>query len=171
MGYPGSSGGINYLVGFKEVIRKLNVEINQLPEKSIKGMIKAAALIRYETEHTPPKTPVDLGNLRASWFVVTAKSNPVGSSPTFVGKDASQFGMDHGKAITEQQGIARVQSAKGSEVLIMGYSANYAGFVHEMIGDIEWTREDSGAKWLEEQIKMNEDRILELIATEVKIKK
>jgi len=55
-------------------------------------------------------------------------------------------------------------------VVIFGYSAKYALFVHEMIGPVNWTRKNSGAKWFEYAIKRNVDRILVIIAGRAKIK-
>lgn len=54
-------------------------------------------------------------------------------------------------------------------VVIFGYSANYALFVHEMIGPVNWTRPNSGNKWFEYAIKRNFNRILALIAGRAKI--
>lgn len=54
---------------------------------------------------------------------------------------------------------------------IFGYSANYALYVHEMIGPVTWTRKNSGAKWFEYAIKRNRDRIFFLIANGTKIGK
>lgn len=56
-------------------------------------------------------------------------------------------------------------------VIIFGYSANYALYVHEMIGPINWSRPNSGAKWFEYAIKRNADRVLALIARRSKIKR
>ena len=58
----------------------------------------------------------------------------------------------------------------GQSVIIFGYSANYALYVHEMIGPINWSRSNSGAKWFEYAIKRNYDRILAMIAGRAKIK-
>jgi hypothetical protein len=55
-------------------------------------------------------------------------------------------------------------------VVIFGYSANYALYVHEMIGPVNWSRPNSGAKWFEYAIKRNYNRILALIAGRAKIK-
>lgn len=48
-----------------------------------------------------------------------------------------------------------------------GYSANYALWVHEMVGDINWTREGSGAKWLERSINRNHDVLMQIIAASI----
>lgn len=58
--------------------------------------------------------------------------------------------------------------------LIMGFSANYAVFVHEMIGDagkkINWNRPGSGAKFFEASLKRNTNNILKILAKNTKIK-
>ena len=56
-------------------------------------------------------------------------------------------------------------------VIIFGYSANYALYVHEMIGPVNWSRKNSGAKWFEYAIKRNFNRILAIIAGRAKIKR
>lgn len=56
-------------------------------------------------------------------------------------------------------------------VVVFGYSANYALYVHEMIGPVNWSRPNSGAKWFEYAIKRNSDRILAIIAGRSKVKR
>lgn len=58
--------------GFAEVRTRLNTEIAVIKGKTMVGLINSAILIRRDMEHTSPKVPVDLGNLRASWV-----ANPV----------------------------------------------------------------------------------------------
>jgi hypothetical protein len=58
----------------------------------------------------------------------------------------------------------------GKSVIIFGYSANYALYVHEMIGPVQWTRKSSGPKWFEYAIKRNVNRVLHIIAGRAKIK-
>jgi hypothetical protein len=49
-------------------------------------------------------------------------------------------------------------------VVVFGYSANYALYVHEMIGEVNWTRPNSGNKWFEYAIKRNYNRLIHIIA-------
>ena len=56
-------------------------------------------------------------------------------------------------------------------VIIFGYSANYALYVHEMIGPINWSRPNSGAKWFQHAIYRNVSRILYFIQINAKIGK
>jgi len=56
-------------------------------------------------------------------------------------------------------------------VIIFGYSANYALYVHERLGPTNWSRKNSGAKWFEYAIKRNADRIFHLISKGAKIKR
>jgi len=57
----------------------------------------------------------------------------------------------------------------GQSVIIFGYSANYALYVHEMIGPINWSRPNSGAKWFQYAINRNVSRILYFIQINAKI--
>lgn len=57
----------------------------------------------------------------------------------------------------------------------MGFSANYAIYVHEMLDDsnskvaINWNREGSGPKFFQKALERNYDKILEIIAGRTKI--
>lgn len=53
--------------------------------------------------------------------------------------------------------------------LIMGFSANYAAFIHEMV-DAVFSRSGAGAKFFESSVKRNKDEILQTIRDSIKIK-
>ena len=57
----------------QNVMRNLNRELANLKVRSARGLVLAAAQVRGDTEASPPLTPVDLGNLRASWFVTVTR--------------------------------------------------------------------------------------------------
>jgi hypothetical protein len=174
MSYPGSSRGKMYLVGFEAVMKNLNAEIRKIENGSMQGLIKAAAMIRRETEKGRTKTPVDLGNLRASWFVVTASSVPVGrGTARFNGPHASEIIAEHSATLGQAKSIVS-SGPVGKKFLMMGYSVNYAGFVHEMINrgkPINWSRDGSGPQWFQRAIDRRKNDILKIIADNVKIKR
>jgi hypothetical protein len=181
-GTPGGSGGVNYKKELNSLLTNLNKEISALANRSMNGLIKSAIMIRNETEKGDVVTPVDLGNLRASWFVVTANGKIVRgggkthtaegmNKGTFVGKNASRLISGHSSAIKEAQGYAEVEAnKKWGPFLVMGYSAYYAGFVHEMVGAENWSRERSGPKWFQAAIFKLKDRILDTIRENARIK-
>ena len=116
-------------------------------------------------ESTAQLIPVDIGNLRASWFTVTSIGGLTdGASPNFKGDRAGELRENHGRVIGEVKALV---SAVKEPVLIMGFSANYAVFVHEMVGGegggINWNRPGSGAKFFEEALKRNEGQMLRTI--------
>jgi hypothetical protein len=172
----GSSGGKNYLVGFKELMNNLNVEIGMIQGRGIKGLIQAAREIKKETLVGSPKTPKDVGNLRESWFITTSNGIIDGRSPSFKynpkRKQTTKILLDesHKSAITESQASLQVLSTKNNPVLTFGYSAPYSGFVHEMVGAKNWTQEGSGAKWLQTAISGKYNTILKIIGDNVRIK-
>lgn len=157
--------------GLPEVIANLNKEILRIEGVTRKGLILASAIIHQDTEKTPPLTPVDLGNLRASRFTVTATSTPRGSGVNqFKGKKQALLSIEHSATITEGQGIIRnFDRANKAVSLMMGYSANYAMWVHENIG-ANFQRPGAGPKWFEAAIKRNKDKIVQIVATNAKIK-
>lgn len=55
------------ITGLDKVIANLNKEIQNIEERSMKGLIEAEIIVRRDMENTPPLVPVDTGNLRGSW--------------------------------------------------------------------------------------------------------
>ena len=53
--------------------------------------------------------------------------------------------------------------------LRMGFAANYALWVHEMYGAVNWTRPGSGPGFFIKSINRNHDVILQIIAAETNI--
>ena len=154
------------LSGLKEVEAGLNKAIAEIKETSLKGLIRAAIVIRDDMEHTPPKIPVDLGNLRASCYIAASGKGAVESGSNFTGKDASRLSSDHSQSVSSA--TAETASDKNPSVII-GFSAYYAVYVHEMPDTNNFNRAGSGPKFLEDAIKRNEQRILSIIAEEAKI--
>ena len=63
--------------------------------------------------------------------------------------------------------------AKKGPIVVMGYSANYALFVHEMgqtYPGVNWSRPGSGGKWLEAAFKSNRNKIIETVKKNAIIK-
>jgi hypothetical protein len=156
--------------GFDEVMKNLNAEIEAIKDRSMKGLIKSAIIIRRSMDRIPPLVPVDKGNLRASWFVVTAKGQET-AKPTFTHTDSkvlSKLNASYNSAVSEAQGIV----AGRTSFIVIGFGANYASPVHEMYGkgEVNWTRTNSGPKFFESAIKRNKDTILKTIQENAKIK-
>lgn len=180
-GIPGSVSPNTRIKGFDIVLANLNREIKAIENRSLKGLIMAAAHVRDKTEHEIPLTPVDYGNLRSSWFVVTAKGKVANDSwnKGFVGPNVAEMVNDHTATITECKGIVAANEATKGKFLMMGYSANYALFVHEMVGanfnpekrkGKAIRREGAGAKWFEEAFKRNSGKIIQIIKDNAQIK-
>jgi hypothetical protein len=121
----------DYLKGLDDVMKNLNKEIQAIEGKTMKGLIKAAIIVRRDMDKTSPKIPIDTGNLRSSWFV-TPVPNPV------------------------------------KPLLIAGFSANYALWVHENM-EVKHPRPDSGAKFYESSLNRNYGAMIQAIKDEIKI--
>lgn len=170
--------------GLNEVVRNLNKELKKIEGKTLKGLIRGGIIVLRDVELTSPLTPVDLGNLRASRFLVTSKSGiSYGSNPTFYSKrskkgrmmkrrNALSLSSNHQSVLSEATGMAQ---SKGRPTVYLGFSANYAAPVHEMptkrqSGNINWTRPGSGGKFFEKAIDRNINKIIKVVQKEVKVK-
>lgn len=160
--------------GFEQVMNNLNEAIKRMHYKSERGAVNAVAYIRNDTEKTPYITPLDFGNLRASWFAVSNSGtvpDPIGKSGHFRDNKirrftAGQFKSWHEDAITEAKALAGMDPNKRN--VIFGYSVTYAMWVHEMLGK-QFKRPESGPKWFEESINRNQKKILQIIRETSKI--
>jgi len=64
--------------------------------------------------------------------------------------------------------VSSYKTLKGPGI-VMGFSANYAAWVHEMVG-AHFRKEGAGAKFFEAALKRNEKAILEIIKDNAKIR-
>lgn len=163
-----------HIIGIEEVMRALNAELATVQNKSRSGLVHAAAYIRNETEKRPPLTPVDLGNLRASWFVVSSlwgvkegKSPKFKNRPGRAGKKANLSGkmaQDHSLAIAAAQATVAAKPL----MVVMGYSAYYAYFIHEAM-DYRFQRPGAGPKWFQAAITNNRNQLVYIVGKYAKI--
>ena len=163
--------------GLDEVIKNLNIELKKIHVGSSRGLVQVSHHIRRATENSTPLTPVDKGNLRASYFTAAAEGlvdDPLGFSGNF--KKPRKHHITEGEirgqfnAITAAS-LTRVRSIKDPNI-IFGYGVNYAAWVHEMVGVLpeNWSREGSDAKWLEAHLNRSYDTILRIVQDNAKIK-
>ena len=172
LGMTGASGGVNYMKGMEVVMANLNKEIEGIKARSVSGLVKAAAFIRAQTESSPPLTPVDYGNLKASWFVTTATAIKVGKGISkFRGPKAAEIANNHETGTSQAMGEVAGITTKDKKFVMMGYTANYGGFVHEFIGNVTFKRSGAEAKWLETHIKRNTKKIVEIVREDAQIKR
>lgn len=168
------SPGYTSATGLKEVINNLNKEITKLEDASIQGLIKAAVHVRRKTETEIPLTPVDLGNLRHSWTVVTSKEGlAAGRSGNFKGPNAQRISASRELAIGEAKTYIGRLKRKGRRVfIVMGYTAYYALFVHEGPAgrkDVQFKKPGADVKWFEKHLDAEREAILEIVRKNAKI--
>lgn len=152
--------------GVNKVVRELNKEISKIEGRTLKGLIRAGVIVIRDMEKTSPKVPVDWGNLRASRFMVTSKgATQSGRSPNFK-NDSGDMAAQHSQVVEQSKSWAQ---AIGRPVIILGFSANYAWYVHEAV-DKTFKRPGSGAKFLESALDRNRKQILDMIRQEARVK-
>lgn len=142
---------MSYLKGLDDVLRNLNREIKAIEGRSLKGMLLAVAEIRRDIDQIPPKVPI--------------------------GPTAEQVAALEKMGIYREHGTGNLRASWFSEPLnlptgpavIFGHAANYAAYVHEMIGAIHWSRPGAGPKWLQAHIRRTKDRTLRIIGENARI--
>ena len=157
-----------YLEGLDKVMKRLNTKINNIEGGTLKGLIGGAIVIRRSMDDQSPKIPIDTANLRSSWFVVTSRGDTAeGQSPQFKGRGSGQMASDHNRVVDQNRSKAQGQR---QPYVVMGFSANYAGWVHEMVGNIAWQRPGSGSKFFQAAIRRNFRPVLEEIRKNAQVK-
>jgi hypothetical protein len=165
-----------HIRGMERVVDNLNAAIGRMIYKSERGLVEAALHIRTETETKPYATPLDIGNLRASWFIVSpsrTEKDPDGFSGHFKnnrkrGFTSGQFRAWHTEAVTEAKALVGMDPNKIT--VMMGYSAIYAMWVHE---NTEATFKErspaAGPKWFQNALNRNHKKMLKIIRETSKI--
>lgn len=109
--------------GLKDAIKDLNEKANALSDGCLAGLIQGALLIRGEAQKN---TPVVTGNLRNSAYVQTAKGTT--GEGKFKGKTA---GTERTRFVSAVMKSASEIAGSKTPLVIVGFTASYAAFVHE----------------------------------------
>jgi len=175
--------------GMDKVLLNLHKEVEKIKGRTLSGFVSALLFVRAESQK---ECPVVEGNLKNSAFVVASTGGvSAGSAPTFKGPHAPDMSAQHQSSINEVSADISKDEISGA----VGYSAVYAAAVHEnpRAGKTEGVSSkgvkytagltESGkpskravfstvGKWkfLEDPLKSNTKKILEIIAKKAKIK-
>jgi glycerate kinase len=147
------------LIGLDKVVSNLNKEIAKIEGATAAGVLAAAL---YVSGEAVKNAPIDLGNLRASRFVTNGKVSE--SEGEFKGEDKSKFKRAHSALVNKSKKEAKQD--KKSVMAIIGFSAFYAVFVHE----INKNYKQGGWKFLEKALKDNSKKVLDIIRQYATIK-
>ena len=154
------------LKGVADVDKRLKQASVKVQDAMMRGLIEASILIRRDMDKTTPIIPVDTRNLQHSFYTVNTYGKQEITKSAFTGKDGSKMSVEHSSAVSESQGEAQKQP-KSKPILIMGFSAYYALYVHEM-ERAKFKRPGAGAKFFESALLRNRDKVKEIIAKRTK---
>lgn len=154
---------VSGMMGIAKINANINKAIAEAKRASMAGLIRGANIVQNAMDKESPTVPVDVRNLQHSFFTTTPLGN-VGGGGGFKGDDASKLASQHSAIQAQQKTIV---SASYNPMLSMGFSANYAAFVHEMPDGTTWKKSGSGAKFFEKALEGNKAKILQAIRGEV----
>jgi len=157
--------------GLDVVLKNLNKEIEGIKNRTRTGMIKVAVLIRGDAQKL---CPMDTGNLVNSAYTVVTGGTIEGRQPNFKEENKSGKVIDVSRLQNEHRVAINLGKSetddKDNPSAVIGFSAYYAAYVHEMTQAI-FKRPGSQAKFLETSLKENSCRILEILRKEASVEK
>ncbi len=147
--------------GLDEIIKNLNREVKKIEGNVQKGLTLAGLVVKGESMKN---TPVDVGNLRASHYLVSGdgtRNEEANLRPDRSGN--SRVADEHSGHVQEALANAR---SKNRPFVEIGLTAFYAEFVHE---DLEARHTTGGAKYLERAFHENKKRFLDTVRRMAKV--
>ena len=175
---------------FAVIRRNLQIQIAAIERRTHKGLIMAAINVRWQMKISP-MIPVDLANLKASWFIATQlTADPIVTSLQVKGgsfkagtptKVLTKLNAEHPQTVEEVRGELnrfpkRVKTTAPIAVG-MGFSAFYAAAVHEMgvsgatAGKpIKWSLAGSGPKFFQAALYRSTDEMVKIVQTNAMVK-
>jgi hypothetical protein len=121
-----------HVEGLDNILKNLNKELSKLKGNVQKGLTLAMTVIKGKSMS---KTPVDVGNLRASHYLVTGDGK-VDTSANFNSSTSSgaKVAAEHQGHISESKSNAARKQTPFAEI---GCTAFYAVYVHENV-EMKW---------------------------------
>lgn len=174
MAYTSNYGkNFHKLKGMDVVLKNYRMEVAKIKAGALKGLISSQSQIRKSMDTTPPKIPVDTGNMRNSYFCVTSNGAVIaGASPKFKEKrgDVERLTTEH--ALTIKSALADV-AARGKAYgphVIFGLSAYYTKNVHDN-HTMEFKRKGAGPEFFTAAIKRHKRKLLKIIKEAARLRK
>lgn len=180
----GKGGNVNNRIwnGLDEVLENLRDEIEKIEGRTVKGLLSAALLIKGKSQRI---VPVDTSNLKAGAYVIWGggKAGVKQSSGTvsFKGEKGDEALSEYSSVLAERKAKQSIQTDPFAEI---GYTAKYALRVHEDLSashakkgnvklfgkNVKALVQVGQAKYLEQPLIQNKQRILDIIAKHAKVK-
>lgn len=152
--------------GLKNVMNNIQKRMDDMQLKiSTEGMIQTSILVQRSTENSYPKTPVDFGLLRSSYFTFIKNSKGATTSLpsgfSYSDKPKARDIQQQNANLSALKSAADAQSTPG---MFFGFSANYANIVHQRKDpSINWQRPASGPRFFIEHILKQKKEILKAL--------
>lgn len=147
--------------GLAQLTRNINREIEKIEKRTQAGLTAALEHVKGEALRITPRR---LGNLVSSAYVITPTVTPKEPSWTTGRKGASIARLEDGHKLAMAEASEIMSRNKKGEVWgVIGYSAYYGVYVHEMPASNKWTTPGTGPKFLEIPLKENANKMISII--------
>ena len=156
--------GVKPLQGLSEVLKNLNKAIEKQRLDTKEGLTEAALVVKADSVRI---TPIDLSNLRGSAYIMVTDEQADNQSPKFTGEEAGKMSAQHSQVLAASRGI--VNNGENRFNAIVGYSAFYAWWVHEMPATFNFNSGQN--QFLLKTLLKNKQRIQKILIKWATIKK
>jgi hypothetical protein len=178
-GFHSKKPQLDFLKDFERVMTNINAEIRHIENATADGLLEAMEHVHRKADEI---IPVRTGAMRASWFTVSngSKQTPntfaikAGKNETLTPssqKKVARITGDYSAAVAEAK--SEVESSTGPMV-IGGYAAYYASFVHEGIAGTSTiqhlTRPGSQLEWLKKAFIDSTGTIMKILQRKVRVR-
>lgn len=152
--------------GMDKLLGNFNKEVQGIKGRTHAGMIEAVIIFQRAAH---PATPYDVGNLASSFFSTSWKGEQKTYRPeSFKGPDAGKMQSRHSDVISQATAVAKSVTREFQPIMLFGYSANYAPYVHENT-ELKFKKEGAKARWFYAAIQQNKAAALQAIKDRAKI--
>jgi len=153
--------------GLDKILKNLNKEIRGIKGSTQHGLTRAALLVK---SRALKQTPIDTGNLRASAYVIDGSSGKQAPLSKMISESLRQKMTMRGYEYTggEPPNIQEI-TASGDPWAVIGYTASYAAYVHEINPEGGYKAPNTNWKFLEFAISDSRRDILNIIKKTAKV--
>ena len=121
-------------------IEKAEARMRQYAENidrnTMSALRQCAAFVRTDMETTPPKVPVDTGNLRASWFTSAATNLQNKEKVLTIGFNANYAAFVHEMTYAKRGKIKWNRKGSGPKFFEYALKRNFKKFMHIIKGEL-----------------------------------
>jgi len=145
------------LNSIRSVVQNMNLASERKLRAAEKALIEGGLKVKADAVKI---TPLDLSNLRGSAYTLWAGGGAIQSQ--FFGEIAARLASEQGQVLNDKRNRIADSRRRGTLMVIVGFTAYYALYVHENVG-ANFKTPGTQAKYLALPLQRNATAIKQLV--------